>query len=297
MDRLTGMRVFCAVVEAESFTAAANRLEMARSMVTKHVGALEEHLGVRLLNRTTRRVSRTEAGHAYYERCRELLVELDEMDAAAHELVERPRGLLKVSAPVSFGVRHLGPAVAGFMALHPELRVDLQVNDRVIDLLEEGFDLAIRIGRLADSSLVARPLATTRMLLCASPAYLALHGAPTVPADLATHRCLAYSLLSTRDEWRLTARDGSTAEVRVPWTLRANNGDVLREAALQGQGIILQPHFLVGDALREGSLVEVLPGWGAGTLTVSAVYPHRRHLSAKVRGFVEHLAACLPQAL
>jgi DNA-binding transcriptional LysR family regulator len=231
MDRLTGMKVFCAVVEAESFTGAAARLEMARSMVTKHVGALEEHLGARLLNRTTRRVSRTEAGHAYYERCRELLAELEEMDAAVHRLDERPRGLLKVSAPVSFGVRHLAPAVAGFMALHPELRIDLQVNDRVVDLLEEGFDLAIRIGRLADSSLVARPLATTRMLLCASPAYLERHGAPAAPADLAQHRCLAYSLQSTRHEWQLTAPDGSTTEVR-PLDAARQQRRRMREAAL-----------------------------------------------------------------
>lgn len=297
MDRLAGMRVFCAVVEAESFTGAAERLEMARSMVTKHVGALEEHLGVRLLNRTTRRISRTEAGHAYYERCRDLLSELDELDASVHELVERPRGLLKVNAPVSFGIRHLGPAVASFMALHPELRVDLHVNDRVVDLVEEGFDMAIRIGRLTDSSLVARPLATTRLLLCASPAYLRRHGRPRSPADLAAHRCLSYSYASTRDDWRMAGPEGSTVSVRVGWALRANNGDVLREAALQDQGIIRQPHFLVGAELKARRLVEVLPEWDCGTLTVNAVYPHRRHLSAKVRGFVEHLAETLPESV
>lgn len=297
MDRLTGLRAFCAVVEAESFTGAAERLEMARSMVTKHVSALEEHLGVRLLNRTTRRISRTEAGHAYYERCRELLAELDELDTSVHELVERPRGLLKVSAPVSFGIRHLGAAVAGFMARHPEVRVDLQMNDRVVDLLDEGFDLAIRVGRLEDSSLVARPLATTRLLLCASPAYLERHGQPRVPADLAAHRCLSYSYASTRDEWRMSGPGGTSETVRVGWSLRANNGDVLREAALQHQGVIRQPHFLVGEELRAGRLVEVLPEWDCGTLTVNAVYPHRRHLSAKVRAFVEHLATALPDSV
>lgn len=297
MDRLTGLRVYCAVVEAESFTAAANRLDMAKSMVTKHVGALEEHLGVRLLNRTTRRISRTEAGHAYFERCRELLAELDELDASVHEMVERPRGLLKVNAPVSFGIRHLGPAVAGFMALHPELRVELQVNDRVVDLLDEGFDVAIRVGRLNDSSLVARPLATTRLLLCASPAYLLEHGRPQSPADLAGHRCLSYSYASARDEWRFTGPDGGHASIRVAWALRANNGDVLREAAMQHQGIIRQPHFLVGADLHAGRLAQVLPEWDAGTLTVNAVYPHRRHLSAKVRAFVEHLAATLPESV
>jgi DNA-binding transcriptional LysR family regulator len=297
MDRLTSLRTYCAVVEAESFTGAADRLEMARSMVTKHVGALEEHLGVRLLNRTTRRISRTEAGHAYYERCRELLAELDALDASVHELVERPRGLLKVSAPVSFGIRHLGAAVAGFMARHPEVRVDLQMNDRVVDLIEEGFDLAIRVGRLDDSSLVARPLATTRLLLCASPAYLQRHGEPRGPADLAAHRCLSYSYASTRDEWRMNGPGGRSETVRVGWSLRANNGDVLREAALQHQGIIRQPHFLVGEELRAGRLVEVLPAWDCGRLTVNAVYPHRRHLSAKVRAFVEHLAAALPESV
>lgn len=297
MDRMTGLRVFCAVVEAESFTGAADRLEMARSMVTKHVSALEEHLGVRLLNRTTRRISRTEAGHAYYERCRELLAEFDALDASVHELVERPRGLLKVSAPVSFGIRHLGAAVAGFMARNPEVRVDLQMNDRVVDLVDEGFDLAIRVGRLDDSSLVARPLASTRLLLCASPAYLARHGEPRAPADLAVHRCLSYSYASTRDEWRMNGPDGAQATMRVGWSLRANNGDVLREAALLDQGIIRQPHFLVGEELRSGRLVELLPGWDCGTLTVNAVYPHRRHLSAKVRAFVEHLAATLPESV
>ena len=297
MDRLTGLRVYCAVVEAESFTAAAERLEMARSMVTKHVAALEEHLGVRLLNRTTRRIGRTEAGHAYYERCRELLAELDALDASVHELVEQPRGLLKVSAPLSFGIRHLGPAVAGFMALHPAVRVDLQVNDRVVDLIEEGFDLAIRVGRLRDSSLVARPLASTRVLLCASPTYLRRHGRPASPAELPLHRCLSYSYSSTGDAWRLVGPGGSVASPRIGWTLRSNNGDVLREAALQHQGIILQPHFLVSDALRARRLVEVLPGWHGGELTVNAVYPHRRHLGAKVRAFVEHLAETLPASV
>lgn len=293
MDQLVSMRVYCAVAELESFTRAADRLEMAKSMVTKHVGALEDRLGVRLLNRTTRRLSRTEAGQAYYERCRELLAEIDSLNASVGDLIEQPRGVLRVTAPVSFGVQYLGGAIASFMANHPEVRIDLEMSDRVIDLVDEGWDVAVRIARLANSSLVARQISKTRIAVCASDAYLSRHGTPRHPADLTAHQCLAYAYASGGDDWKATGPDGPVS-VRVPWIMRANNGDVLRSAALHNAGVILQPTFLVGQDLAEGRLTEILTDYQFGTLGIHAVYPHRKHLSAKVRAFVQHLQQVLP---
>lgn len=289
------MRVFCAVAELESFTRAADQLGMAKSMVTKHVGALEDRLGARLLNRTTRKLSRTEAGQAYYERCRELLAEIDVLDESLRESSTVPRGTLRVTGPVSFGVRHLGGAAASFIAAHPQARIDLVMSDRLIDLVEEGLDLAVRVSRLMDSSLVARQISSTRFAVCASPAYVAAHGAPAHPRELAAHTCLAYAQPGSSDEWKAQGPQGAQATVRVPWALRANNGDVLRSAALHGAGIVLQPTFLVGQDLAEGRLMELLADWRFGTLGVHAVYPHRRHLSAKVRAFVQHLERVLPR--
>ena len=293
MDQLGGMRVFCAVAELGSFTAAAQRLGMAKSMVTKHVAALEDRLGVRLLNRTTRRLSRTEAGQAYYERCRELLAEIDALDASVGALIETPRGTLRVTTPVSFGVHYLGGALASFMEHYSQVRVDLEMSDRLIDLVDEGVDVAVRIARLGDSSLVARQVSATRVVACAAPAYLAAHGTPRAAADLAGHRCLAYAYTSGGDDWK-AAGPGGPVTIRVAWSMRANNADVLRTAALRAAGISLLPTFLVGQDLAAGHLVEVLPDHDFGRLGIHAVYPHRRHLSAKVQAFVQHLLQVLP---
>jgi DNA-binding transcriptional LysR family regulator len=288
MDRLTAMEAFVRVVERGGFTAAAEDLHLSRAMVSKHVQDLEEHLGARLLNRTTRKVSLTEAGRVYYERSTQLLADLAETEEAVGELQAKPRGRLRLNAPVSFGALHLAAAVADYMAAQPEVTVELTLNDRVVDLVEEGYDLAVRIARLADSSLIARRLAPCRMVVCAAPEYLERHRQPGHPNDLAGHNCLGYSYGQTRDEWRFDGPKGAAA-VPVRGTLQANNGDVLRAAALRGAGIVLLPSFIVGADLAAGRLAPVLPGYRVPELGIYAVYPHSRHLSAKVRSFVDFL--------
>jgi DNA-binding transcriptional LysR family regulator len=288
MDRLAAMEAFVRVVERGGFTAAAEDLRLSRAMVSKHVQDLEEHLGARLLNRTTRKVSLTEAGRVYYERSTQLLADLAETEGAVGELQAKPRGRLRVNAPVSFGALHLGAAVADYMAAHPEVTVELTLNDRVVDLVEEGYDLAVRIARLADSSLIARRLAPCRMVVCASPDYLERTGRPRTPEDLPGHNCLGYSYGQARDEWRFDGPDGPAA-VRVRGGFQANNGDVLRAAALRGAGLVLLPSFIVGTDLVSGGLVPVLPGYRVPELAIHAVYPPGRHLSAKVRSFVDFL--------
>ncbi len=293
MDTLTAMRVFTQIVESGSFSAAAERLDISPAMATKHVAALEDRLGARLLHRTTRRLSLTETGKSYHERCVEILAEIEDLERSTGERVERPRGLLRITAPVSFGISHLAPRLAEFLSRYPEVRIDLALNDRIVDLVEEGYDLAIRISRLEDSSLVARRLAITQMMLCASPDYLARKGEPRHPRDLSAHDCLGYTYWGTGEEWRLQGPDGPHS-VRIRPLMQANNGDVLRALALAGKGIILQPDFLVGADCAAGRLKPLLPDYACGELSVYAVYPHRKHLSAKVRAMVELLAENLP---
>jgi DNA-binding transcriptional LysR family regulator len=290
MDRITGLSVFAKVVEGSSFAAAARHFGLSPAMVSKHIVALEERLGARLLNRTTRRVSPTEIGRVFYERATRILADIDDAEQEAGALQATPRGLLRVSGPLSFGTRQLGPAIADFLAACPAVEIDVTLSDRVADLVEEGFDLAIRIGRLADSSLIARRIAPCLVVACAAPAYLKKHGAPRVPADLAAHNCLGYSYAALRNEWRFTGPEG-TQSVRVAGRLNANNGDILRLAALGGEGIILQPSFIVADDLAAGRLVPILPGYAPDELAIHAVYPHSRHLSVKVRSFVDFLVA------
>jgi len=288
MDRLVAMEAFLRVVDRGGFTAAADDLRLSRAMVSKHVQDLEEHLGARLLNRTTRKVSLTEVGRIYYERCGQILAEIAETESAVGALQARPRGLLRINAPVSFGVLHLAASVADFMAAFPDVEVELTLNDRVVDLVDEGFDLAIRIGRLADSSLIARRLAPCRRVACASPAYLQKHGHPREPADLAQHKCLGYRYDQSRDDWQFDGAMGPVS-VRVHACLQANNGDALRVAALQGAGVAMLPSFIVGPDLAGGALVAILPGYRVPELAIHALYPHSRHLSAKVRSFVDFL--------
>ena len=289
MDRLNAIEAFVSVVERGGFTAAAEALRKSRAMVSKHVQDLEEQLGARLLNRTTRRVGLTEIGRIYYERCVQVLADLAEADAEVSAEQASPRGTLRLNAPMSFGTMHLAAAVADFSALHPLVTVDMALNDRVVDLVEEGYDVAVRIGRLADSTLIARRLAPCRMVLCAAPSYVERHGAPRTPAELADHNCLGYTYLATWDEWRLDGPGGPVA-VRVSGSLNSNNGEALAAAARRGLGIIVQPTFIVGDDLKAGRLVRLLPDHHPFEPAISAVYPHARHLSAKVRGFVDFLA-------
>jgi DNA-binding transcriptional LysR family regulator len=290
MDSLTSMKVFCAVVDNGSFAAAAGKLRLSRAMVTKHVMNLENHLSIRLLNRTTRRLSLTESGAGYYERCTQILNELEEAEAQARQASAEPRGTLRINAPYSFATAHVAPFLPEFLASHPDLKLDLTMNDRFVDLVEEGFDVAVRIAAtLPESSLVARKLAPCRMVVCGSPAYFQRHGEPRTPAELERHNCLGYSFCASQGGWMFTSPDGRRHAVKANGTIRANSGDALRAAALRGIGVVLLPTFAVGRELEEGHLQAVLTDCQTAESAIYAVYPSRRHLSAKVRGFVDFL--------
>jgi DNA-binding transcriptional LysR family regulator len=290
MDRFVSLKAFVAVVNAGSFARAAAKLGLSRAMTTKHIQTLEENLGARLLNRTTRRLAPTEAGRAFHARAERILADLEEAEGAVGDAQATPKGLLRVAAPMSFGVLHLGGAIADFMCECPEMAIDLSLNDRVVDLIDEGVDVAVRIGRLADSSLIAKRIAPARLALCATPAYLKARGTPLAPEDLVKHACFEYSLSVRGSEWVFVDRNGQTKTVRVAGPLKANNGEVLLAAALAGRGIVMLPTFMVGEHLRAGRLVPLLlPEWQPEEIAISAVYPPTRHLSAKVRRFVDFL--------
>jgi DNA-binding transcriptional LysR family regulator len=285
---LSAMAAFVQVVEGRSFSAAARGLGLTRSAVSRQIAGLEDRLGARLLNRTTRRLSVTEAGAVYYEHCARILADIRAAERAVMDLDEAPRGLLRVNAPMSFGLGHLGPAVAEFAAAHPALKVELTLDDRVVDLVGEGYDLAIRIAELPPSTLIARRLAVSRRMVCAAPAYLERAGRPQRPEDLSRHACLGYSYLVTGNDWRFRGPDGPIT-VRIDPVLSANNGDVLCQMAVAGLGIMLAPSFIAGDDLRAGRLVPLLADWTDADTGIFAVYPHSRHLSPKVRAFVDFL--------
>ncbi len=288
VDRFAEMQSFVRVADLGSFTRAARELGLTPAAVSKQVRALEERLGARLLNRTTRRVALTEMGAAYRERARALLAEVEAAEAAVTRLQEAPRGTLRLNAPLEFGRTHLAGPLADFAAAHPALQVHVDLTDRFVDLVEEGYDLAVRIAALTDSSLVARRLAPCRRVLCASPTYLAVHGAPRRPEELRGHEGIDYAHTLGR-EWPFRAARGRVT-VSVPARLRTNNGELMRRLALAGLGVALLPTFTVADDLRAGRLVEVLPGQLDADTTISAVYPHRRLLEPKVRLLVDHLA-------
>ena len=289
MDRLAAIQVFAQVVEAGSFAKAADRLGLSTSAASRHVAELEGHLQTRLLNRTTRRVSLTESGRAFYERAVQLLGDLAEAEQEASSAAVAPRGTIRLTTSINFGVRHVAPAIAEFMARHPEVRFDVSLSDRVVDLVEEGLDLAIRIGAPGGDNLVARKLGETRLVPCASPEYLAKHGAPKTPEELARHDCLTYEYVSPRHVWRFRDRSGAEHTVRVSGRLHSNNGDLLAEAAAQGAGIVFEPAFIVGPDVRAGRLVPLLQDFVPAPVPIYALYPSRKHLSAKVRRFVEFL--------
>ncbi|MGL4251360.1 MAG: LysR family transcriptional regulator [Aeromonas sp.] len=286
MDQIAAMRTFIKVVECQSFTKAANQLDISVAMASKLMQQLEESLATRLLSRTTRQVSATEAGQFYYQRSLALLAELEETHSQLTHNNQQPNGTLKLSVPMDFGSLHLCPTLPLFRQRFPDLKLDIEYSDRRVALVEEGFDLALRIGHLSDSSLVARQLTTIKVELCASPGYLARKGRPEKPEDLKQHDCLIYTL--TQSEWHFT-RGSEQQSIRPQGPLRANNGAALTRAACDDQGIILQPAFIVGNALKSGHLVSLLPEWSKGEVGLYAVYPHRRFVSAKVRCFIEFM--------
>ena len=289
MDKIREMASFVAVVDAGSFVGAADAMGLSKAAVSRHVGDLESRLGARLLQRTTRRLSVTVEGQAFYARCRELLAALDEAEAELTSVGSDPSGLVRVNAPLTFGVLHLAPLWGRFCDRHPRIALDITLTDRVTDLVEEGYDLAVRISSLPSSTLVSRRLATTRMRLCASPEYLARHGAPQRPADLATHRVISYAYLESQNEWRFSGPTGPES-VRVQARIHTNNGDTCRRAALDHQGIVLQPDFIVGDDLQQGALVELMPAYKASELGIYAVYPSRKYMPLKTRRLIDFLA-------
>ena len=290
MDRFEDMQTFVAVVEAGSFTAAAARLDTAKSAVSRRVSALEERLGVQLLRRTTRRLNLTDSGQSFYERSARILADLDEAESALAQEHGELHGTLKVALPLSFGLRHMCEPVAEFSRRHPRVEFDLDFNDRRVDLVEEGADLAIRIGHLADSSLIAKRLFEVRTVVCGSRAYFDEHGTPQTPEDLPGHKCLVYGNLSDPTKWVCRDRDGQPHKVNVKAAMTATSGDFLSAAAIQGLGIAMQPTFIAGEAISRGELVAVLTDYEWPVSPAWAVYPPTRHLSYRVRAFIDFLA-------
>lgn len=286
------MQVFVRVVSKGSFSAAAEELHISPTMVGKHIRHLEERLGVRLLNRTTRRQSLTEVGRIYYERCKLALAEVDAADACANELQVAPRGVLRVNAPVSFGVNALVGAIGDYVRHYPEVHIELALNDRVVDLVDEGYEVAIRIGSLPESSLIARPLAPYRMIICASPNYLVAHGVPETPEQLAEHNCMGFMYSPLQDQWQFIDRDGNgKRNVQINGNLRVNNGQALRKAALHGMGIIMQPEVLLAEDIAAGRLVRLLPDHELPSQDMHVVYPSNRNMTPKLKSFVEFIVA------
>lgn len=290
MDRFLEMQTFNAVVDAGSFVKAAEALVMSKAAVSRYVGELETRLGVRLLQRTTRRLSLTEEGQVFYARSKELLAGVEEAEAEITSRSAAASGLLRVNAPVTFGIRHLAPLWGVFHSRYPKVSLDVTLADRVVDLVEEGYDVAIRIATLPSSTLISKRLATTRMVLCASPDYLKARGVPQHPAELTAHAVISYSYWSTKDEWHFDGPKGPVS-VKTQPCMHTNSGDTCRAAALAHQGVILQPTFLVGEDLAAGTLIELMPAFRSIELGIYAIYPTRKHVAPKVRALIDFLAA------
>jgi len=290
MDRFQSLLAFAKVVEAGSFARAANRLDRSVSAVSRQVSQLESHLGVRLLNRTTRRLSMTESGQAFYERCVQLLADLDEAEEAVTAASVVPRGTLRLTAPISFGAGYLAEAIAQFQQQHPQLRFDIELSDRAVDLVDERMDLAVRIGDIGSQAVIGRRIGVAQMVCCAAPSYLARHGAPRSPADLAHHPCLTYEYSSGANTWQFVDAGRNVREVKVSGPAHGNSGAMLAALAVAGMGVTLEPDFIVADDVRAGRLVRLLPAYVPPAINIIAAYPSRRHLSAKVRAFIDFLA-------
>jgi DNA-binding transcriptional LysR family regulator len=294
MDQLKAIESFVAVAQQGSFVKAAEKLGLSKAMVSRNVGELEAHLGVRLMQRTTRRLTLSDAGAAYLQRCTQILAELEEANAAVSASAVQAQGRLKITAPLTFGIRHLAPLWGEFLRIHPRVELEVHLNDRVVDLVDEGYDMAVRIGQLAPSSLIARRIASTRLVLCASPRYLQQAAPIRELEDIARHAVIGYTYLATGEQWHFTGPQGARS-IEVRPRLRSNSGDTCRAAALADQGIVFQPSFLVGEDLQAGRLLPVLPQYAGPELDISLVYPSRLHLSHKVRAMVEFLANAFAQ--
>lgn len=288
MDRLDAMRAFVTVVSEGAFTRAADRLDMSPQLVSKYVSQLEEHLGVRLLNRTTRRLHLTEAGASYHQRAQQVLHDIEDMECLVGDLQTEARGMLRISAPVSFAIRHMAPFLSEFQKAHPGVGIDLQLNDRKVDLVEEGFDVVLRIGHLKSSSLIAKRIAPIRMAVCASPDYLKQNGTPKHLEDLQGHRYLRYSYIeldSSQPLHRWLQNNGQNDSNGIT----CNNGDILVESAIAGAGIALQPTFISGPAIKEGKLQVILQDYEPEPMGLYAMYAHRQLLASKVRSFIDFI--------
>jgi len=292
MDKFLEMKTFAAVVDGGSFVHAADALDMSKPTVSRYVADLEQRLGVRLLQRTTRKLSLTEEGRAFYGRCKTVLADVEVAEEEITSKSVAVKGLIKVNVPVSFGLLELAPLWPDFMAKYPGVELDITLTDRLVDLVEEGYDLVVRIARLPNSSLVSRKLASTRMMLCASPGYLKKHGKPKHPSELAGHAVLSYSLLATGDQWEFDSPEGKVM-VTVKPLMRTNSGDTCIAAARKNKGIVLQPSFMVSSDLRNGTLVELMPEYRSLEFGIYAVYPTRQHVSPKVRAMIDFLAKAM----
>lgn len=290
MDVLQAMKTFTAVIEAGSFVGAMDLVGLSKPAVSRHIAELERHLGSRLIQRTTRRLSLTSEGQSYYQRCKEILSAVQQAEAEIGSSTQEVQGALRIGAPQTFGALHLSALWGRFAALHPKVTMELVLSDRVVDVVEEGFDLVVRIARLQDSSLISRRLARTRMVLCASPHYLTTRGSPVQPEDLVRHDVISYSYWSSGNAWTFLGPRGETT-VHVHSRIHANNGDTCRAAALAHQGIVLLPDFLIHEDLKSGALIELIPEHRSVELGIFAVYPTRKQLPLKVRKLVDFLVA------
>ncbi len=291
MDRFEEMHTFVQVVDSGSLSAAAEKLSVAKSAVSRRLADLEGRLGVQLLNRTTRRLNLTESGRSYYQRCQRILLELSEAELAVSSEHRQLRGTIRVAAPLSFGIGDLSPVLNNFMKEHPEVVLDLELDDRTVNVMQEGMDLAIRIGSLADSTLVARRLFSVNRMFCASPSYLQEYGEPETPEALERHWGLSYSLIPDEQIWSFRQSDGSRVSVNIPIRMRANNGDILLKAAIDGLGIAPTPDFICKDAVKKGLLIEILTDYPREEISAYAIYPAQRHLPSRVRELIDYLVA------
>jgi len=289
MNRSVQMAVFVTIVESGSFVAAADILHMSKAAISRHMSALEARLAVRLLHRTTRRLSLTEEGQIFYQHAKNILSAMDEAESILSHHALAVSGRIRINVPLSFGILHLAPLWADFLRQYPQVSLDISLTDRLVDLVDEGYDLAVRISTLPSSSLICRRLASTRMMLCAAPTYLEQHGTPTTPQDLAQHTMMAYSLWNNQEELRCQGPEGAV-RVRIQARILSNNGETCRMICLQGGGIALQPSFIMAEDVRAGRLVELLPQYQFDSLGIYVVYPSRRQLPLKVRAIIDYLS-------